>query len=259
MFDTRFHDPSQPMPILDQLTTEWRHLCITTAQLATVRGWLLPGGEVYSLDDVLARSGYIAARPPDQHRLRTARDGRGEDEVDAYLLRLLTLARTESLAGRIILQRILPALCTLSRRHATARLPQAALLDELVANAWAVIHSYPVERRPHRVIANLVRDVGFQTIVRPTRRRHASELPTSHDGLEHTAETTTEPLAELIDLLRAARRSGALDDREMDLICKLVSRGRPEIVAAELGVTSRTVRNHRDAIVHRLRGFVAAA
>jgi len=240
--------------VLERLSTEWRHLAGRAADLEAVRRWGLPGGEILTLDDVLVRCGYRPRpRPGGQYRV-------DEPEVhDAYLLRLLTVARDEPLAARIVLQRILPALCALARRHAAGYLDQLDLLDELVGNAWAAIRNYPVERRRRSVVPNLVRDIGFQTIVRPIRKRHATELPTRNVELRETEHSVdVEPLDELVDLLHEARRCG-LAQGDIDLICELVTLGRPEEVAAVRRVTPRTIRNRRDVIVRRLRDLAPAA
>lgn len=281
MFDTRSAPPTahpQDQPVTDQLVTnqlarEWRRLTITRQELATVRGWQLPGDEVQSLDDVLARCGYrpapgTAANRGHAHPVEepTQADGRDDpandpanDPADVYLVQLLRLAATEPLAARIVLQRILPALCGLARRHAIGQTRQRAMLDELVANAWPVICAYPVDRRPRRVVPNLVRDIGFQTVVRPRRRRQADELPMPTYRMEAVDVSSVEPVIELIEVLLAARRRGIVSDADVELLSALVRRGRADLVAHDLGVTPRTVRNHRDAAVHRLRNFVADA
>ena len=251
--------PSCDQPVTDRLAVEWRRLTVTRAELARVRAWQLPGDEIRTLDDVLDRSGYrqapINGSPAPAARQRQSND----DAVDAYLLRLLQLAKTEPLAARIVLQRILPALSGLARRHSAGRGQHHAVLDDLVANAWSVIRAYPVERRPRRIVPNLVRDIGFETMVRPRRRRQASELPTATDQLEGVHETTVDPLVELTEVLQAAHQRGVVSDGDVQLLGALIRRGRADLVAAELGVTARTVRNHRDAAVHRLRNFVAEA
>lgn len=252
--------PRQP-PILRRLSLEWEHRTIRAADLRHVHSWHLPGDEVASLDDVLDRCGFTrrVETGPRPNR-RDGHDPGMEARYDAYLLHLLVLARTDELAGRIVLQRILPALSGIARRHTARGLALHDLLDDLVANAWTVIRTYPVDRRPRRVVANLVRDVGFQTIVRPTRRSSSTEVATSHDRMGET-EVLVEPspLAELVDLLREARRLEILSEADLELICQLVTLGRPEHLAAVRQVSARTVRNHRDAIVHRLRHLAGAA
>ena len=240
--------------ILDRLAAEWQHITIRAADLDAVRRWGLPGGPIESLDDVLRRSGYIAANGAGTK----ARSDAVADH-DSYLLHLLGMARHDPLAARIVLQRILPALWAMARRHALTHAAQLDLLDELIGNAWPAIRSYPIERRPRCVVPNLVRDIGFQTIVRPLRRRNAGERPTTHDMLLDREDVVSiEPLDELVALLSDARASG-MSDADVELICQIVTLHRPENVARVHHVTTRTVRNRRDAIVHRLRDIATAA
>jgi hypothetical protein len=263
MSNTRAALPTIPQPddaVTDRLALEWRRLTVTRTELMRVRAWHLPGGEVQTLDDVLERSGY---RPdpgsPAARALRRPATATSDEAVDAYLLRLLQLAKTEPLAARIVLQRILPALSGLARRHSAGRDQQLALLDDLVANAWSIIRAFPVERRTRRIAANLVRDIGFETLVRPRRRRQADETPTATDQLDRADVRAVDPLIELSEVLRAAHHRGVVSDEDVQLIGELIRRGRADLVAADRGVTPRTVRNHRDAAVHRLRNFVSDA
>ena len=77
-------------------------------------------------------------------------------------------------------------------------------------------------------------------------------------------EPADDPCADLADLLAWARGAGVLDQADVDLIVELmaVSRetaGREEayrVVGERHGVSMRTVRRRRDAVVGRLRGAV---
>lgn len=254
-------NPAGRTRILDLLATEWKYLTVRAADLDAVRRWGLPGGPIRTLDDVLLRSGYLPSPSARASTEVCADDAVTLDAVthDAYLVRLLAIARHDPLAARIVLQRIIPALCALARRHSTNHAAQFDLLDELIGNAWPSICSYPIERRPRWVVPNLVRDIGFQTIVRPARRRNASERPMANNSLRDCEQVAdVEPLDELVDLLNEARMRG-MSQGDLDLICQIVTLDRPANVARVRQVTTRTVRNRRDAIVHRLRDIAAAA
>ncbi len=245
---------NQANTILSRLHDEWHHITIRSTELRAVRAWGLPGMPVASLDELLARCGYRPAPGSAPTAYRTA-----EPDDEACLLRLVEVARTDALAARIVLQRILPALCAVAGRHSSNRAQRNAMLDDLVANAWPIIRNYPCERRPQRIVANLVRDTSFETFVRPIRRRSSGEIPTMHDHLDRSAiEPALDPLHELVDVLREARAHG-IDEADIDLLAEIVTLGRPEEVAAQRNVTPRTIRNHRNAIVHRLRNIVLDA
>src|SRR5262245_448651 len=107
-------------PILVQLHHEWNRIVLRARELHRVRSWGLPGMPVESLDDILDRCGY--RRPPADlwPDLHGSQHGPHHEESNAndYLLRLVRLAQHDQLAARIVLQRILPALCSIARRHA---------------------------------------------------------------------------------------------------------------------------------------------
>lgn len=271
MAATQFHPnptvrkSSTPEPVLAQLHHEWRHISIRADQLRAVRRWGLPGEPAGSLDDVLIRAGFaVGSRRRGNAAAAAHTPGPASDEglrdADEYLLCLVRLARHDALAARIVLQRILPPLCAVARRHTNGHGRRQDLLDDLVANAWPIIRNYPIERRPNRVASNLVRDITFETIVRPARRRSAGEIPTQHEFLIDTDDrSVTEPLDELVGLLRDARGVPGIIEGDIAFICELINHGRPESLAITLDVTARTVRNRRDAVVHRLRTLVACA
>ncbi|CAB4886796.1 unannotated protein [freshwater metagenome] len=251
--------------MLCRLHDEWHHISIRSSELRTVRTWGLPGLPVQSLDEVLARCGYRPAPgagqapPVAATATATATTAGTPDHYEDYLLQVMYLARAEPLAARIVLQRILPALVAVANRHAASHTDRHAMLDELVANAWPIIRRYPCERRPRHIVPNLVRDTSFETFVRPVRRKSSGEVPMTHDQLDRpTHEPVIGALEELVAVLHEARRLG-LAQADIDLLAQIVTMGRPEEVALVLEVTPRTVRNHRDAIVHRLRNIVREA
>ena len=244
-------------PVLTRLHREWHRLRISASDLATVRDWGLPGDAVDDLDEVLVRCGYRADRDDAAVAVALAVDPSSADE---HLLRLLELAPTEALAARIVLQRILPPLCAVARRHTLTPAQRRDLTDDLIANAWPIICRYPTDRRPRRIVPNLVRDITFETVVRPSRRRRSQEIPTLHSEMDDPPVIeATEPLDELVDLLRVAATVPGIASSDLEFMCQLVNHGRTEGLAATLDVTARTVRNRRDAVVHRLRTLVACA
>jgi hypothetical protein len=248
----------QARHLLKRLENEWNQLCNRHARLGSSCQWNLPGTQPASLAEALARTGYR----PDK---RTAATQPAlppcpvdDESVDAALIQLLIAAKTDQLAARVILQRLLPGLVTIARRKSYSFAHRIDVLDDLVANAWGIILKYPVERRPRRVLANLLCDTSFETFVRPQRLRSSSEVPRSHDMFEdHIKEQHQDPLHELVEVLIEARTHGVAES-DIDFLCRLVTHGRPEVMAVEMNVTARTVRNHREAILHRVRQAVAA-
>ncbi|MCU1400713.1 MAG: hypothetical protein JWN62_3822, partial [Acidimicrobiales bacterium] len=104
--------PSSPRPfvqapIVRRLSIEWQHRTVCAADLRRARAWQLPGEAVTSLDDMLDRCGFTPTPEAGCARRELPRDPQADGAHDAYLIDLLRVARTEELAARIVLQRIL--------------------------------------------------------------------------------------------------------------------------------------------------------
>jgi len=173
---------------------------------------------------------------------------------------VVAAARTDALAARVVLQRLLPGLSSLARRHAAGRFEgNLDAFDELLSAAWAVIREFPVDRRPRHVAANLLRDTEYHAFTKATRRLLVHELtePQSLD-VPVVIEADREPLDELADVVRSARIR-LLTDRDLHLLRLLVRGCTIAEVAAALQVSVRTVGNRREVLVSRLREAALAA
>jgi hypothetical protein len=221
-----------------RLNAEWRRLHDRPAAVAAARSWHVTDVAFGDLDELLALAG--AGQPTSA-------------EADAVLDALVRVARTQPLAGRIVLQRLLPGLLVTARRRRSAHGPET--FEDLVAAAWVAIHTFDLDRRPRSLAASLVwaaDNRAFRRHVRPdpvtadpeAPSRLAAPVPDPH------------PLRELVEVVDAARRAG-IDESDLDLLRRLAADG-PRLVAADLQVTTRTIRNRRDRLVERLRAAVAA-
>ena len=94
--------------------------------------------------------------------------------ADDVLGRLVGVARTDDLASRIVLQRLLPGLLAIVRRRQSPDVDGS--FEQLIGATWLVIHAYQPDRRPRRVAANLVRDASYRAFIAPGRRMSATEL-----------------------------------------------------------------------------------
>ena len=176
------------------------------------------------------------------------------DGADQALAALVGLAQCDTVAARVVLQRLLAPLVAIAHRRCGPGRPAAELFDELVAQAWIVARTYPLARRPCKVAANLVRDTEYQLLTRPQRLRSSGEVPTAlTDDAAGTSdaagrsETSVGPAAEAVALLGGAEARGVSHD-EVELLRRLHLDGlRAEDVAVTLRVTARTVRNRRAA------------
>ena len=222
-----------------RVVTEWARLCRRPAVLRTVNGWDFIDPPVAHLDDVLVRCGF--GRPAD------------DSDGDKVLWHLVTKARTDEVAARIVLHRILPALMSIARRRGRIH-PQGpyAAMEELLATAWIVIRTYPSERRPRKVAANLVRDCEYHAFVRTQRLRRADETPTDTLAIVAQQDQDRDPADELAEILADAHRAG-VDEHDIMLLRALAAGGTSGELAVELGVSPRTVRNWRLRAIDAVR------
>lgn len=247
--------------VVRRLYDDWAAMASRPATVRRARTWSL-GVEFDDLDGLVAAVGYRPRPSADADvadlRRETAgravsRDAAVEAVADEALRRLVLAARADELAARVVLQRLLPGLTSAARRWGGSRRGGSDdALDEIVSAAWLVIRTYPVERRPTRLAAKLLRDAEHQAFVKATRRRWSSDSvePASLDRCA-AAPVQREPAEELAEVVAASRAALSTDDVTL---LRLLCSGRtvPE-VAAELQVSVRTVGYHRDALVHRLR------
>lgn len=236
-----------PLPhsaLLVRLSREWQVLNHRPAVLCRARTWHLDVA-FGSLDDLVAAAGWrrAGAEQPSPAGLAPA--------AEEVLARLVLAARHDDLAARVVLQRILPGVVAAARRWASRPQGGAEALDELLAAAWSVIRTFPVERRGAHLAARLLRDAEYHAFIRPHRRRLVAEaVPT--ERLDRPVEPIDEvsSSAELAELIAAAH---TLTDRDRALLALIIQGRSVGEVASVLQVSVRTVTNHRDAMVSRLR------
>ena len=132
--------------ILVQLDREWERIADAAAGRRAVRRW--------------AEAEPLLADVRSLRELVELVNERGHAErSDAILLVLVSGAATDDLAARTVLQAMMPAAKNLtskfSRCGAWSAEETAAVV---VAAMWERIRTYPVERRPRKVAANLALD-----------------------------------------------------------------------------------------------------
>lgn len=246
--------------LLVRLNSEWQLLRDRPSVLRRAKAWCL---EVPfdDLDQVIAATDYWAtpaarAAAVSKNEAHPAAGSRGNEVV----ARLLGAARSDEVAARVVLQRLLPGLISRSRCWGPHRVGGSTeAFDELVSAAWTIIRQFPFERRPRHLVANLLRDSEYDAFQRCTRRMLVHEFtePRSLDtAVEYQAEI--EPLLELADLI-AEGRAHSLTDHDVELLTLLANGASPAEAAEHLHVSERTLRYHRAAAVERLREAVLAA
>lgn len=231
--------------LLARLQQEWDRLASSPAAIAAATDWPLGPVRVESLDDVLRSAGYGGG-------------GNAVDDGDRVLHCLVQIARDDALAARVVLQRLLPGISTMARRNAGAGCDAADTLDDALSTAWTVIRLYPIDQRPRFLAANMLREIEYRAF-RKERRRKAEHVPTLSTVLDTfpAPDASVCSAAELRELLDEARAAGFATE-DVELAERLAAGTRAEELALEKQVTSRTVRNHRALVVHRLRRLALA-
>jgi DNA-directed RNA polymerase specialized sigma24 family protein len=184
--------------------------------------------------------------------------GAAPAESDAPLLALLTLAPNDGLAGRLLLQAILPALRSQAARIRRGRDEQEELWELLLFFAWEAICCYPARQRRVRVAGNLV----LQVLHRTTRELHrASDEPAGLWPTRRRGAVGTRPFlsADREALLRVAVARGAIGERDAELILQTRVDGIPlRLVSAVEGVGYDALRKRRQRAEEQLRTLTTA-
>jgi hypothetical protein len=186
--------------------------------------------------------------------------GPADPSSDDTMRRLVTVARHDDLAARVVLQRMLPGLSTCAKRNSSGFDSQLDALDELLSEAWTVIRSFPIEQRDRYVIKNMLRDCEYRAFLKARRRMLVQDAtdPAHLDRAVETDEGSTEPMITILDLLSAARTAGMHRD-DVAVVVALLNHSTVKQAATALGVTDRTVRNRRHAVVHQLKALADVA
>jgi DNA-binding CsgD family transcriptional regulator len=247
------HRPATQSHLLERLDAEWAHLRTSRRALRTARAWALRYPD-HPLADVVSELVDL-----EQLRRATQRTNRPERGDDAILLALVELSHTDELAGRIVLQHLLPALIVHAQRYRSFQ-DRTDPIAQVVPAAWLAIRTYDVDRRRHHVASSLVSDAVFQAFRRPLRARSATEKVVAPDDFASSPspDGPGDALVEFVTVLRDAQGAGVAAV-ELDLLRQLVRVGSPRIVAEQRNVTPRTIRNHRDRAIDHVRRAVAVA
>ena len=226
--------------LLTRLQREWNVLSNRRSAVLRASAWRLTPRALSSLDELLVLTG-LGPGPMDP-------------SSDETMRRLVTLARHDDLAARVVLQRMLPGLSRCAKRNSSGFDSQLDALDELLSEAWTVIRSFPIERRDRYVIKNLLRDCEYRAFLKARRRMLIQDVtdPAHLDRAVEPDDDGGEPLITIMDLLGSARSAG-MAAADVEIVVALLNTSTVKQAAAALRVTDRTVRNRRQSVVHQLR------
>ncbi len=225
---------------LSRLEEEWRSLLGLRAA-ARFRSWA-------RLEPPLARF----ANPADL--IEFLRGPSRSGDKDAVLAGLLRKVATEPLAGRILLEALLPGLKTLARRLIAGGTERDETWSLLLACAWDRICSYPLGRRPQRIAANILFDtLGEALATLEAERRSRAELAASSVPAANGVAVS----ADVDALLRIATQHEILSATEAELI--LTTRFDQRSLgqaAACAGVSYNTIKVRRQRAERRLLAWL---
>lgn len=232
--------------ILTRLQREWNVLSCRRSAVARATAWQLTPRMFDSLDELLVLTG-----------LGT---GPAHPSSDETMRRLVTVARHDDLAARVVLQRMLPGLSNCAKRYASGFDSQLDALDELLTEAWTVIRSFPIESRDRYVIKNLLRDCEYRAFLKARRRMLVQDLtdPADMDRAADVDDEPDDPLGIIVELLGRARSAG-MSDADVAVVVTLLNTATVKQAALALRVTDRTVRNRRESVVRQLRALADVA
>jgi DNA-directed RNA polymerase specialized sigma24 family protein len=178
-------------------------------------------------------------------------DAATKDEILAALARR---ARSDDVAARTLLQAIVPGLVNVAKRlHAFATDRQAELLGE----AYVLVRTYPIERRPRAIAANLLWDT-FSRLARDSRTQAviASRETPLADQSPRAAEEPGFAAVELWDAIRRAVAGGHVRPGDVELVVSIACTGERVVERARSeGVPADTLQKR----VERARRRVTAA
>lgn len=237
-----------------RLNDEWRRLATSPPFTTQMAQWPGPLAAYEDGNRLLAAVGRDGGLPM--------------PEADRLLAELVRVARHDTLAARVVLQRMIPGLINAAVRRTSGRPAERQdLFDDLVANAWLVIRAFPIERRPAKIAVNILRDAEYQTCVRPRRLRSAGEVPSGGATEQRLGPTSLDgrpigrkPAAsELAQVFRLGIASGVCR-RDLAMLAAASLEGWAVTeVAKHFAVTTRTVRNRRVRTAAALAAAVRAA
>jgi hypothetical protein len=232
--------------LLTRLQREWTLISSRRSSVEQASAWKLTARVIGSLDELLVLTG-LGPGPVDP-------------ASDETMRRLVAVARHDDLAARVVLQRMLPGLSSIAKRHSDGFDSQLDALDELLSVAWAVIRSFSIETRDRYVIKNLLRDCEHQAFLKSRRRRMIHELtdPADLDTAMDGDDSDQEPLGTIVELLGRAKKAG-MTEADIAMVVTLLNTSTVKEAAAALRVTDRTVRNRRHSVIHQLRELAGAA
>lgn len=196
-----------PASLTQRLDAEWRHLVLSPATAQALTRWHRLEPAIVGLADL------------DQLRA-TVHDRTNLERGDSILAALTRLGAVtghgDLLAARVVLQLLVPGAIRLAQSLAPMVGDQSTSEAMVFAELTILIRTYPWERRPRRIAANLLLDCRQRLV-----RSHDRTRPEISAGLslhDTNAATDSDDRSALPDVLWWAQRRGILSRFETQLL-----------------------------------------
>lgn len=200
--------PMSSGTLFDRLDEEWADVVRRAAAAGVPARW---ASEDEALAPFAAGLDVLVAATEDR--------GRSAKAKDRVLVGLARRVEVDEVAARTLVQVLLPGARALARRLGWMGSP-AVCAGLVVPELWVRVRTYPVERRPARVAANVLADVG-QVLLRSEGRSRVELVPLDEvDEADLVAEVDDGRVAadELLGVLAAAVAAGRLPAHAARLI-----------------------------------------
>ena len=150
--------------LIDRLDAEWEWLSRSRRGTRALRRWAEIDRELHGFDDLAELVRFV-------HRRDRA------CEADQILYRLVCRAITDDLAARTVLACMMPGAKNLTCGYIWAHADADESAATVVAAMWERIRTYPCERRPAKIAANIQLDTR-QRVSRMAARalKHESRI-----------------------------------------------------------------------------------
>jgi DNA-directed RNA polymerase specialized sigma24 family protein len=225
------------------LTAEWERTARRHAAIRRARSWAVVTTHFEDLHGLLALAGY---------------ERRDDPAAEGVLRRLVEQARSDELAARVVVQRIVPGLIG-ATRHRPSDMTADEALQDLVAAAWIAVRSYDPGRSPSCISAALINDAVYR-VFKSDRRRREQRPEVLVDPQEWRSLTATED--HVLDRVREVLVEAALHDIDpvnVEALRRVLLTGSTEKVAAAMGISPRAVRYRCSRVADELAAIARVA
>jgi DNA-binding CsgD family transcriptional regulator len=150
---------------------------------------------------------------------------------------------------------MMPSIMNMARRR--SRVFQGGLemaINDAVGTAWMIIRTFPHQRRPRKIAANIAKDTEYYAFVRQHRLKRVKEQQVGDEILRGVFEyPQTHGDSEDFDNAMAEAEESGVKAHHIELLNRLANGEHSRDIAAAEGVSPRTVRQHRKDAVDEVR------